>query len=107
MTSMIAWIRTTLKSGFRFRTNPALGVWASDVSDLPIVGYPLELLHDQSPFGATIRMRLLSSTDFPHVLAPISGYSLDESQLWDDADECLEGGRHDRNTSNELGGANG
>jgi hypothetical protein len=33
-----------LKSGFRFRTNHVLGVWASDASDLPIVGYPLELL---------------------------------------------------------------
>jgi hypothetical protein len=44
MVSMIAWTRTTLKSGFRFRTNPALGVWASEISDLPIMGYPLELL---------------------------------------------------------------
>jgi hypothetical protein len=51
-------------------------------------------------------MILLSSTDFPHALAPISGYSSDESQLWDDANECLEGGRHDQNTPNELGGAN-
>jgi hypothetical protein len=48
MFSMIAWTRT-----------------ASDVSDLPIVGYPLELLRDRSPFGATIRMRRLSFADFP------------------------------------------
>jgi hypothetical protein len=77
----------TLKSGFRFRANPALGVSVSDVPDLPIVGYPLELLRDQSPFGATIRMRRLSSADFPQALAPISGYSSDESRLGDDAGE--------------------
>jgi hypothetical protein len=77
----------TLKSGFRFWTNPALGVWAPDVFDLPIVGYLLELLRDRSPFGATIKMRQLSSVDFPHALALISEYSSDESQLGDDADE--------------------
>jgi hypothetical protein len=32
-------------------------------------------------------MRWLSSMDFPQVLAPISGYSPDESQLGDDTDE--------------------
>jgi hypothetical protein len=32
-------------------------------------------------------MRRLSSMDFPQALAPISGYSLDESRLGDDADE--------------------
>jgi hypothetical protein len=64
-----------------------LGVWASDVSDLPIVGYPLELLRDRSLFGATIRMRRLSSVDFPQSLALISRYSSDESRLGDDADE--------------------
>jgi hypothetical protein len=64
-----------------------LGVWASDVSNLSIMGYPLELLQDRSPFGTTIRMRRLSSTDFPQVLAPISGYSSDESRLVDDANE--------------------
>jgi hypothetical protein len=62
-----------LKSGFRFRTNLALGVWASDVSDLPIVGYLLELLRDRSLFGATIRMRRMSSMEFSYALAPISG----------------------------------
>jgi hypothetical protein len=51
------------------------------------IGYPLELLQDRSSFGATIRMRQLSSTNFPHALAPISGYSSDESRLGDDADE--------------------
>jgi hypothetical protein len=29
----------------------------------------------------------MSSTDFPQALAPISGYSSDESRLGDDADE--------------------
>jgi hypothetical protein len=58
-----------------------------DVSDLPMVGYPLELLQNRFPFGATIRMRRLSSVDFPHALAPISEYSSDESQLGDDVDE--------------------
>jgi hypothetical protein len=32
-----------LKSGFKFRISPVLGVRASDASDLPMVGYPLEL----------------------------------------------------------------
>jgi hypothetical protein len=64
-----------------------LGVWAPDVSDLSIVGYPLELLQDRSPFGATIRMRWMSPVDFPQALAPISGYSSDESQLGDNANE--------------------
>jgi hypothetical protein len=32
-------------------------------------------------------MRWLSSVDFPQALAPISGYSSDESQLGDDVDE--------------------
>jgi hypothetical protein len=77
----------TLKSWFRFRTNPMLGIWAPDVSDLPMVGYPLELLQDRSPFEATIRMRRLSSANFPQALALISGYSSDESRLGDDADE--------------------
>jgi hypothetical protein len=76
----------TSKSGFRFRSNPVLGVWASDVSDLLVVGYPMELLQDRSPFGATIRMRQLSYVNFPQALAPISGYSSDESRLGDEAD---------------------
>jgi hypothetical protein len=38
-------------------------------------------------FWAIIRMRRMSSVDFPQALAPISGYSSDESQLGDDADE--------------------
>jgi hypothetical protein len=50
------------------------------------VGYPLELLLDRSPFGATIKMRRLSSADFPQALAPISGYSSDKSRLGDDTD---------------------
>jgi hypothetical protein len=73
MVSMIAYTQTVLKSGFRFRTTPVLGVWASDASDLSIVGYPLELLRDRSPFGTTIRMRQLSSTEFSQALAWISG----------------------------------
>jgi hypothetical protein len=46
MVSIIACTQTTLKSGFRFRTKPPLGVWASNVSDLSMVGYLLELLFD-------------------------------------------------------------
>jgi hypothetical protein len=57
MVSIIAWTRTTLKSGYKFQTKPPLGVRASDASDLSMVGYLLELLCDRSPFGATIRMR--------------------------------------------------
>jgi hypothetical protein len=74
---MIAWTRT----------NPTLGVLTSYVCDLPIVRYPLGLLRDRSPFGTTIRMRWLSSANFPRALAPISGYSSDESRLGDDVDE--------------------
>jgi hypothetical protein len=87
MVTMIVWTRTTLKSGFRFRANPTLGVWAWDFSDLPIVGYQLELLRDRSPFGAIIRMRWMSSVDLPQALVSILGYSLDESRLGNDADE--------------------
>jgi hypothetical protein len=41
----------TLKFRFKFQIMPALGVRASDASDLPMVGYLLELLCDGSPFG--------------------------------------------------------
>jgi hypothetical protein len=51
------------------------------------VGYPLELLQDRSLFVATVRMRWLSSVNFPQALAPISGYSSDESQVGDDTNE--------------------
>jgi hypothetical protein len=43
MVSMIAYTRTSLKSGFKFRISPALGVRTSEASDLPMVGYTLEL----------------------------------------------------------------
>jgi hypothetical protein len=87
MVYMIFWTRTVLMSGFRFQAHPALEVWASDVYGLLIVGYPLELLPNRSPFGATIRMRRLSSVNFPQALAPISAYSSDKSRLGDDADD--------------------
>jgi hypothetical protein len=51
--SMIVWNCMTLKSGFRFQIIPALGVWASDTSNLPMAGYLLELVCDRSLFGAT------------------------------------------------------
>jgi hypothetical protein len=62
-----------LKSRFRFQTKTALGVRASDASDLPMVVYLLELLCDRSPFGATIRMRQPPSAGSPQALVPISG----------------------------------
>jgi hypothetical protein len=43
LVSMIACTRTTLKSEFKFRISHVLGVRASEASDLPMVGYPLEL----------------------------------------------------------------
>jgi hypothetical protein len=46
-----------LKSLFKFRTNLSLGVRASDASDLPMVGYLLELLCEGAPVGATMMMR--------------------------------------------------
>jgi hypothetical protein len=57
MISRIAWTRTTLKSRFKFWTKPPLGVQVSEASDLPMVGYLLEMLFDQSAFGATIQIR--------------------------------------------------
>jgi hypothetical protein len=54
MVSIIAWTQTALKSGFTFRAKPPLGVWASDASDLLMVGYLLEVLLDRSPFRATM-----------------------------------------------------
>jgi hypothetical protein len=65
--------RTTLKSGFRFRTKPPLGVRASDASILPMVGYLLELLCDRSPFGGTMQIRQPSSTVSPQAPASILG----------------------------------
>jgi hypothetical protein len=44
MVSMTACTCTTLKSGFKFRISPVLGVRASEASDLPMLGYPLELV---------------------------------------------------------------
>jgi hypothetical protein len=55
--SRIVWSYTVLKSGFRFWTSLALGVWASDAFDLPMVGYLLELLCDGSSLGATMQIR--------------------------------------------------
>jgi hypothetical protein len=57
MVSIITWTQTTLKSGFKFRTKPSLGVQVSDASDLPMVGYLLEVLFDRSPLEATMQIR--------------------------------------------------
>jgi hypothetical protein len=73
MVSIIAWTRTTLKSKFRFWIKPPLSVQTSDASDLPMVGYLLELLCDQSPFGATMQIRRPPSVGSAQALAPISG----------------------------------
>jgi hypothetical protein len=72
MVSIIAWTRT-LKFEFKFWTKPPLGVRASDASDLPMVGYLLEVLFDRSPFEATMQIRQPHSAGFPQALAPISG----------------------------------
>jgi hypothetical protein len=55
--SMMVWSRTTLKSGFRLQVNLLLGVRASDASDLPMIGYLLELFCKGAPVGATMMMR--------------------------------------------------
>jgi hypothetical protein len=60
MVSMIDCTRTTLKSRFNFQICPVLGVRASEASDLPMVGYPLELWR-------------LMSVELSQVLTPISG----------------------------------
>jgi hypothetical protein len=62
-----------LKFGFRFWTNLSLGVWASNASDLPMVGYLMELFCEGAPARATMMMRRLSSVEFQQVLPPISG----------------------------------
>jgi hypothetical protein len=62
-----------LKSGFRFWIIPSLDVWTSDTSDLPMVGYLLELLCEGALADATMMIRQPSSTEFQHVLSPISG----------------------------------
>jgi hypothetical protein len=60
--SMIIWSHTTLKSGFRSRTNLLSGVQASDAFDLPMVGYLLELFPVGA--GATMLIRQPSSARF-------------------------------------------
>jgi hypothetical protein len=56
-----------LKSRFRFRANVSLGVRASNASDLPMIGYLLELFCKGALAGATMMMRRLSSTEFQQV----------------------------------------
>jgi hypothetical protein len=73
MVSIITWTWIALKSEFKFQTKSPLTVWASDASDLPMVGYLLEVLFDRSPFGATMQIRQPPSSGSLQVLAPISG----------------------------------
>jgi hypothetical protein len=72
MVSIIAWTRTTLKSGFKFWIKPPLGVQASDASNLLMVGYLLEVLFNRSPFRATMQIRRPPSTGSLQALALIS-----------------------------------
>jgi hypothetical protein len=62
-----------LKSEFRFWIILSLGVRALDASDLPMVGYLLELLCEVAPVGATMIMRRPSLVEFQQVLSPILG----------------------------------
>jgi hypothetical protein len=57
MDSIIVLSHMALKSRFRFWIITSLGVWASDTSDLPMVGYRLELLCEGPPTGATLMIR--------------------------------------------------
>jgi hypothetical protein len=54
---MIVWSQMALKSKFRFWIILSLGVRASNASELPMIGYLLELFYEESPAGATIMMR--------------------------------------------------
>jgi hypothetical protein len=72
MVSIIVWTRTALKFEFRFQTKSPLGVRASDIFDLSIVGYLLELLCDRSPFGATMHIRQAPSAGSLQALVSIS-----------------------------------
>jgi hypothetical protein len=62
-----------LKSGFRLEANLLLDVRVSNVPDLPMAGYSLELFYEGALAGATMMMRRPSSTEFQQVLSPISG----------------------------------
>jgi hypothetical protein len=62
-----------LKSGFRFQIILSLAIWASDTSDLLMVGYLVELLCDGAPTGATMMIRRPSSMEFQQVLPLILG----------------------------------
>jgi hypothetical protein len=53
-----------LKSEFRFWIILSLGIQASDASDLPMVGYLLELFCEGAPAEATMMMRRPSSAEF-------------------------------------------
>jgi hypothetical protein len=55
--SIIVWSHIALKSRFRLRIILVFGIRASDASDLPMMGYLLELLCDGSLTGAIIMMR--------------------------------------------------
>jgi hypothetical protein len=73
MVSIIAWTQTTLKYGSKFQTKPPLGIRASDASDLLMVGYLLELLCDQSPFGANHKDEAIASFGLPTGIGPNLG----------------------------------
>jgi hypothetical protein len=70
---MIVWSRTALESRFKFWIIPLLGVRASDASDLPMVGYLLELLCDGSLARANIKIKRPSPAESLQVPIPISG----------------------------------
>jgi hypothetical protein len=113
MVSIIGWTRTTLKSGFRFWTKPPLGVRALDASDLPMVGYLLVLLYHWSPFEPTMKIRRPPSAGSPLALVPILGvivrWILIGGWCWWRRTRCPSKGAedscHDRDTLNNLGGA--
>jgi hypothetical protein len=62
-----------MKSRFIFWIIPSLDVRALDASDLPMMGYQLELLCEGPPARATMMIRWPSLVESPHVLPPISG----------------------------------
>jgi hypothetical protein len=73
-----------LKSGFKFRIIPSSDVRASDASDLPMVGYLLELCCEGPLAGASMIMSRPSSVGSSQVLPQSQGnhqLSLDRRML--------------------------
>jgi hypothetical protein len=78
--SKIVWSCMVLKFGFRFRTMLLLGVLVSDILNLSMLGYLLELFWELPLAGPTMLMWWASMTGFQQTLPSISRCSSRESR---------------------------